>query len=66
MKATFMLPFIRGPKKIFIEIHILGFLKISGAAAALPNGKYLYSISYNTSQSKKHQRIIRLFSVYKM
>jgi len=47
VRAAALLPFVRGPKGN-IEICISGFLKISGAAAALPNGKYLYSISYNT------------------
>jgi hypothetical protein len=61
-----MLPFSRGPKESFIRKHILGFLKISRVAAALSNGKYLYSISYNTSPSKQHPHIIRLFSVHKM
>jgi len=65
VRAAALLPFVRGPNEN-TEVCILGFLKISGADAALPNGKYLYNISYNMSPSKQHARIIRLFSVHKM
>jgi hypothetical protein len=64
VRAAALLPFVRDPKENN-EICILDFVKISGAAAALPNGKYLYIISLK-SHHKKHPRIIRLFSIHKM